>query len=134
MWIFTILSSLLNSNTINDLSLSTNVSIQRLVRTKRHSPKIYLSHQQHYNFFDKIDNIRSMWVGGIDAVWIQQFTQEKSPIFTKSLNYSKSSCILFYAKMFQYFPKIYCLQKESTHFDLRVSTHFGLEVSAQLGP
>ena len=32
------------------------------------------------------------------------------------MNYTKSSCIIFCTKMFQYYHKSYCLQEESTHF------------------
>ena len=39
----------------------------------------------------------------------------------------------FHAKMSQYSHYTYCLQKESTHFGLRVSTHFALWELGQCG-
>ena len=51
-----------------------------------------------------------------------------------SLNYTKSLCLILYAKMSQHYHYTYCLQKQLTYFDLRVSANFGLEVSAQFWP
>ena len=76
-----------------------------------------------------------MYIESIGTVWNQKTTQEKSKIFTKMLNYTKSPCIIFCAKMSQYSYYIYCLQKKKklTNFFLRISPNFGLEVSAQFG-
>ena len=57
----------------------------------------------------------------------------KLAIFTKILTYTKSSCIMFYAKTSQYSHNTYCLQKESTHFGLKTSKPFDLEVQHNLG-
>lgn len=63
----------------------------------------------------------------------KKMTQEKLAMFTKILNYTKSPCIIFYAKIPQYSYYIYCLHEESTHFSGRVSASFGLEVLVQFG-
>ena len=44
------------------------------------------------------------------------------------LSYTKSSYIIFYAKMFQYSYYTYRLQEESTYSNLKVSTTFCQEV------
>ena len=58
---------------------------------------------------------------------------EKSAIFTKVLNYAKTSGIIFCPKMYQSFQCTYCLQKELTHLSVMVVTHFGLKVLGQFG-
>ena len=63
------------------------------------------------------------WGYCIITFWAQKIIQEKSIIFTKVLNYIKSSCIIFCAKMSLYSGYTYCLQRELTHFSLRVSGH-----------
>ena len=70
-----------------------------------------------------------IWSGSIQTFWIQKVMQEKWTKFSKNLNYIKSSCITFCAKMFRYSLYMYLLQEESTHFFLEVFKHFGLEVS-----
>ena len=59
---------------------------------------------------------------------------KKSMKFTKVLNYIKSSCIIYEAKMFGYYHYIYFLQEESIHFGQWVLKKFGLEVSEHFGP
>ena len=83
-----------------------------------------------YLFFYFI-NLSIMQVVCIRTFWAQTITQEKSSVFIKILNYIKSLCIVFGTKMSQYSHYTYCLQEESTYFNLRVSTHFGLEVTGQ---
>ena len=83
-----------------------------------------------YLFFYFI-NLSIMRVVCIRTFWAQTITQEKSSVFIKILNYIKSLCIVFCTKMSQYSHYTYCLQEESTYFNLRVSTHFGLEVTGQ---
>ena len=39
-----------------------------------------------------------MYIGGIDTVWAQKVTQEKSIKFTKILNYINSSYVIFCAE------------------------------------
>ena len=58
----------------------------------------------------------------------------KSIAFTKILNYTKSSCIIFYAKMSQYYHYTNLLQKKLLYFGLKVSTSFSLEVWTQPEP
>ena len=41
--------------------------------------------------------------GGIGTFWAQKIIQEKSAIFTKILDFTKSSSINFFTKMSQYF-------------------------------
>ena len=53
-----------------------------------------------------------MSVEGIGTFWAQEIAQEKLAILTKVLNYTKSSCVVLYAKMSQYFHYTYCLQEE----------------------
>ena len=84
-------------------------------------------------FFCQIDPIFC------DTYWLQ----EKSAIFTKILNYTKSSCIIFCVKRSRYSHYTHCSQEKLTHFGLRVSipkdanvseyAHYGVEVSAQFG-
>ena len=54
---------------------------------------------------------KSMWFWGIGTFWAQKYAQEKSIIFTKVLNYSKSSCILFFAEMSHNSHYKCCFQK-----------------------
>ena len=72
-----------------------------------------------------------MYRGGIGLVMAHKITQEKLAIFLETLNYNKSSWIIFCAKMFQCSHYKYCLQEESRHCGLRVSTYFDLGVSEQ---
>ena len=48
--------------------------------------------------------------------------------FAKTLNYIKSSCVIFCAKIIGYSHDIYCLQEESTHSGLRLLKNLDLEV------
>ena len=60
-----------------------------------------------------------MCIGGIGTVLAQHYTKIFMPIFC--------------AKIFQYSDYTFCIQKESTHFGLRVSIIFSLKVSAYFG-
>ena len=44
----------------------------------------------------------SIFIEGIDTVCDQKIIQEKSAILKNVLNYTKTSCIKFYTKMYQY--------------------------------
>ena len=71
--------------------------------------------------------------GVIEIFWAQIIIQEKFARFKKVLNYIKSSCIIFCAKIFVYSHYIYHVQEESIHFSLRVLRNFGLEASKHFG-
>ena len=45
------------------------------------------------------ESIGPFWCKGIGKLWTQKIIQEKSTIFTKILNYTKSSSIIFYTKL-----------------------------------
>lgn len=64
---------------------------------------------------------------------LKNHTQKVDKIH-KSLSYIKSSCIMFWAKMFGDSYYIFCLQEESTHFCLRFFIHFDLGVLGRFGP
>ena len=70
----------------------------------------------------------SMRVGVLGHFWPKNHTRKINSIH-KILKYTRSSCIIFYIKISQYSRYIYCLQKESTHFGVKVLTDFGLEVT-----
>ena len=63
----------------------------------------------------------------------QKLTQVKQAIFTRNLNYTNFSCIIFCVKMSSYYHYANCFQEESTYFGRRISTHFGLKVSEESG-
>ena len=48
-----------------------------------------------------------MYIRGTGTVLTQKVIQEKSTILTKILNYTKSSCVIFCAKMFRYYYYTY---------------------------
>ena len=75
--------------------------------------------------------IYNIYIGGSkywDYCGPKKVIQQILRKFTKIFNYIKSSFITFSAKMFGYSHYIYWLQKQSTHFGLRVLTKFYLEV------
>ena len=80
-----------------------------------------------YFFGSSESHGRSMWVGSISVVLSQKIKQQKTKIFTKILNFAKSSYIIFCVKISHYFNYTYCLQEQSTHFGLEVSAQFLLE-------
>lgn len=59
-------------------------------------------------------DVGKFWSGGNRTIWTQKITQGKLTKFIEIFKQIK-----------------YCLQEESTYFNLRVSTHFGLEVTGQ---
>ena len=105
------------------VAVSTNLLKEMVKLAKNKFKELYL-------FFYFI-NLSIMQVVRIRTFWAQTITQEKSSVFIKILNYSKSFCIVFCTKMSQYSHDTYCLQEESTYLNLRVSTHFDLEVTGQ---
>ena len=91
----------------------------------------YLKKKFNYVSID----LSSMWVEGIrNTFWAKKITQGKSTIFTKILNYSNFSCIIFFNKMSRYSHYAYCLQNEFTSFGLRATIYFGLELLGQFVP
>ena len=73
----------------------------------------------------------------VPKFWYSHYTycsQENLAIFSKNVNYTKSSCIIFHIRMSKYSYCRYCLQKESTNFSLEVWEHFGLRVSRHFKP
>ena len=74
--------------------------------------------------------VSCMWAVAAGTVRAEKIIQEKSAIATKILNYAKSLCTIFYAKIFRYSHYTYWLHKELTHCRVMVSTHHVLEVSA----
>ena len=96
-----------------------------------HSERWITSSTLHY--INATLHHNNMYIGVSGQSGPKKTIKEKFTLFTKVLNYVKSSCIIFYIKMSQYSQYTYCLQKESTHCGLRVSTHFGLEVLVQFG-
>ena len=70
-----------------------------------------------------------IYIECIETFLTKNIIQEKLTNFIKILKNINFSCITFRAKIFGYSDCIYCLQEESTHFDLRVSINFGLEAS-----
>ena len=58
-----------------------------------------------------------------ETFWDQKIKQEILTKFTKILNYIKSSCMMFCAKLFQYFQYI-LPRKKSAHFGLEVPKHY----------
>ena len=72
--------------------------------------------------------IKKFWSGSTSTVWTQKVIQKTSVIFTKILNYTKSSSIIFYTKMSRYSSYTYCYLK---HCGLSVTTYWGLRVSEQ---
>ena len=54
-------------------------------------------------------------------------------VFTKILNYTMSSCMIFYTRASQYPQYTYWLQEQSTYFGLKASTQFDLVITEQFG-
>ena len=68
--------------------------------------------------------VRYMLFESISTVWDQKITQEKSAIFIKIFNCTKSSCIIFYAKMSQYSYHTYFLQEFTLNYITLNYTNF----------
>ena len=59
--------------------------------------------------------------GVLTHFWFKKPYKNYRQYSQKFFNYTKSSCIIFYDRMFRCSHYTYCLQEESTHFCLEVS-------------